>query len=1592
MNRKILKVATIVLLLVTLTMANFISVGIGLVSYAVSNDATNHQNVEFKATQKQEGTLLLEVGVKKEGYFNGTIQLENSNFNLKKSDSPYVNKIEGNTLTLNQINAGTTAQIEVEIEPVKKDIFDVGLLNMISELILNGIYRDHTEKNIKIQATREVKVEYQEQNTEGSINHSAEIITNKVVEISGEEKRVVQISVNLGLKENNYPIKEIALKVTAPKVNHQSPEVAKNVTFNTMTHYDYQYDGTTAQIVFTNVPNDKNLISWKKQGNENVVLTFIYEKEADIKEAEIQTEQKVTLYNDKVLSTAQTIKVEEQEKDAMIQIKANNIENSIYKGKLYASLDREIQGKTSLKVNLANVHQSVTIAEEQVKYQVGENQVDANVIYKQTTFSKEQFTKLFGENGNITIKNENGEVLATISEQTPIDDNNNFVIDYEGKEPHAIEIEATAPIAEGTLEFIHNKVIKAQEKQTIQSATEFVTKINYAGQTNEARTQLAESKSEIKLETNKQTLSTVTTNNVEIRGTLKANSEQYNLYKNPSITFELPEEVENVQMNGIALIYENELKIRDYAINGRTITVNLEGEQSNYKEKGMEGATIVLDLNITVNKKATTKTSQIIMNCANQGETAAAQKEIRTVAPKDVTLIHNMKELNVETMGQEKVKAVALQRGTDSKTIETQIEMINNNENAVENVKILGTFPTKNGENNIDTKIVEAIRMQMPEGSKIYYTQNEKATEDSKDAKNQWEESVRDAAQVKKFLIEIPKMESQESVQGTYKLEVPAGLDYNQTAKAAYEVSYTNTATKVNNQMKATTLQLETGVGPRAEIKVVPTVGGKQDTVVRNGEVIQYRLEVTNTGSEDIHDLVIAATVPEGTKLVKPEKYYEYTGASYYEELEDKVYHDKIETLPTGKTITKTYEVMVNRDCSEGTKINSVAQIQYGDVKKQSNQTELTSKPGDIRTIVKRITGQNSELYSHGTAIYYAMVENLSDEKQDNVIVRTNLPKEFTVDKLELVTGMEKEEVSDESVHAPGDEDREQIPEETEVDSEESNTQTEEIKYSEAINIGTLNPREVKVLIYKITIKSLENNNVQKLDFSVVTQKGEDEYRSNNLVETVNGIHVAFSMRANTESKYLKSGDVVEYTMTITNQGTADLYDLIIKDNIPEQMTVTKVLVNEEEQQELGNDMELSMDVEAGATKIVKVQAVVDYSEVRNEAEAISNVATAEIDGEEVARTAEISHIIEANETEESNNPNTPEDPDHQGEIANGKQMISGIAWYDENANGRRDQNEKVLENIKVKLLNVKTNRFVKEESGRELEATTNSSGLYVLNNIAKGNYIVVFEYDNTQYTLTKYQAEGVTTDLNSKAMKNELLIEDQRREVASTDMIEISDNNISDINIGFVKLQNFDLKLEKFVSKIIIQNANGTTVKEYNDETMAKAELDAKTINGSNVIIEYKIKVTNVGEIDGYARKIADYMSNELKFSSELNKDWYQSGDTLYTTSIANDKIAAGESKVLTLTLTKSMTENSTGLIPNTAEIAESYNEMGINDSNSTPGNRVRGENDMGSAEVFLGIRTGGVVYISIVIVVAIGLGIVAFVIIRKRKQTEKI
>ena len=358
MKNKLLKISIIVALILTMTIANFIFVGSSFITYAADALATNNANIEFNAyfkdkegnntnsleftTDEQEQTMYLNVNVKKDGYFNGQIEISKSNFTLVSTENQYVNRIEGNTIYLNQLNAGTNAEIDIKIKPVMEDITQTGLLSMNSEIKLSGVYKDSTERDITINSTREVNLKLVESNTPENVENNLNIITNKIMKINGEEKRIVQFSVSLGLKDNNYPIKNIYSRINIPEIKEKQPEVLHVVNLNSMTKWEMKNENGYIEFQFSNdLSEDKNLL-WKKSGNENIILTYIYEKDVDLENIEITSQENITLYNDKEINANDTkITLNNEEKDTTISIETKNSEQQIFKGKLYSGIDRK---------------------------------------------------------------------------------------------------------------------------------------------------------------------------------------------------------------------------------------------------------------------------------------------------------------------------------------------------------------------------------------------------------------------------------------------------------------------------------------------------------------------------------------------------------------------------------------------------------------------------------------------------------------------------------------------------------------------------------------------------------------------------------------------------------------------------------------------------------------------------------------------------------------------------------------------------------------------------------------------------------------------------------------------------------------------------------------------------------------------------------------------------------------------------------------------------------------------------------------------------------------------------------------------------
>ena len=131
--------------------------------------------------------------------------------------------------------------------------------------------------------------------------------------------------------------------------------------------------------------------------------------------------------------------------------------------------------------------------------------------------------------------------------------------------------------------------------------------------------------------------------------------------------------------------------------------------------------------------------------------------------------------------------------------------------------------------------------------------------------------------------------------------------------------------------------------------------------------------------------------------------------------------------------------------------------------------------------------------------------------------------------------------------------------------------------------------------------------------------------------------------------------------------------------------------------------------------------------------------------------------------------------------------------------------------------------------------------------------------------------------------------------------------------------------------------------------------------MNSTVVKFVYNIVITNEGEIEGYAKEVKDYIPEGLEFVSDDNTGWYKLSDTVVATdALAGTLLQPGQSASVGITLKWINGENNLGKKVNVAEISKHENKYNSPDIDSTPDNKVEGEDDIDDAPVLLSISTG--------------------------------
>lgn len=1695
MQQKLIKVIA-VLLTTTILYANSATV----VSYAADNflsakalenqgTSTTNENVEFdvyydggkhtvSADVNAEDTKVnIALKVKKAGYLkDAVVDFSDTNFKIAKteeSDNIQAVDAENKKISFNQINNGENVTETINIALDKKDEISEDMFDRDNTIKFTGTYVNAKGEEVAVKKDIVVHTSWTASTAKAKLDY--EITKYIPYSANNVSKLITQGKITSYVENSVLPIKNTNIEVNAPKINNKYPETVTVVANSTnatngdangdnFSKNNWSYDSTTGKITITvnnNAVNGK--IQWAKNTTDEFILTYIYS--SDVYEAVKDSVTRVTydasssmnLYVQSGVNkvSAHVDGYEDQTKKIGDIVEfTSNATQSISKGYIYNNKnaadenkkETEYVAKYTAHVSYADVIDAIVLKQDVDQFVTanGSEQSttvgEVNYAYNKTlAISKQEFNKVFGENGEITILNEAGATLATINKDTEVKDNK-IVVNLVPFNTNSITIKTSKPQAEGNVIFEITKALaKNIEYSTSQlkSFTQIKTQVTGTAKNSDIdivstestkNVDLTEPTQKASITTSNNRLSTIVKNeNVEIKVTLENDSADDTMYTTPTIKIKFPANIETLAMKDWNVYFDDELKIDEDSImlyeNGdgtKTLELKLKGTQTKYNNAAAKGATVVLTTDITLNTLTPTTNTQITAEITNGDSTVTnVSTDVKYIAPSGVVTTNSMTGYNgdekIEVINGESQKAL-IPTKAEQKEVTFTMNVINNYENTLDHVVVLGRTPFKDNKDvstslslgsNITMPLASGITVTGVDASKvtIYYSENGEATTDLSNSQNGWTTSVTDYTKIKSYMIVLNEdyvMNGGDTITFSYKATLPANLDYDQEVYENYGVFFNNNKTSgtITDKAIATKIGFTTGSIAKLDAKLTSTIG--EGASVKSGKILEYELTINNTGVVDAENTTVEIKLPHELSFI-PQDGDDYTYKVPEDEEYDESRYEELLNLPENEVIDLTkYENLISelQQYEDNDVDSEVLKINLGKItanSKLKKTLKFRAQSDETKTVELKATVGYSDMISVETNTVSNIIEKVYFDTQIGSKYKSLKEGETYSFQIALRSSQYNYELEDESI----DNSRKNtvvtitLPDELEYDSikltrfnedtfqEDDITSTANVKVrgrKVTVKVGDVDGERGKTLIINTKVGKLANE-VYKKEVTVTSNIKADDTETENIDDisvTINkpGINVAQTANIPTGTT-ISAGEDFAYTFTIQNLSDIYLNDVEFTDALPTEVTFKYLEIVYEDGTidsnfDINSDGSINTKFYLSAGQKVTINVHVVANSIENDTN-ISNKAKFKNEYIGEVETNSVSHMVKHFEKTDVN-----VDPDDTNKET---RKVIGTVWVDANKDGVKDANEQRVSGVKVLLLNNNTSNIAMNSNNEQCITTTGTDGSYMFNNVPQGKYSVIFFYDSAKYSPTTYKKSGVSEEQNSDAIDKTVNYEGKDQIAAVTEEIVLADTNQFNIDLGIVEDAKFDLKLDKVVQAITVNNGKNTKEHVYNSK-LAKLDFESKYANTSSMVVEYKFTITNEGGIAGYVKKLADYLPEKLKFNSELNKDWYEGKDgVIYNASLANTIINPGESKEVTLILTKNMNgDNDFGLINNSAEIYEASNDYGALDIDSTPGNKATNEDDYSTANVLTSVKTGDVVIYTtliITIITIVGVGI---------------
>ena len=1587
----------------------------------------------------------------------------------------YIENYDNGVIDLKQLNASSNVHIDIPISYKNDEYISQSLITNDTSIKLSGIYVDNDGEEHEIEETQSLKLSWTDERALDVsskvlkyVDYENGIVLQTLVKVDNStDKKTLpvansELEIDVPEIDGILPEKVNVSVISLQLTNGEEPE---NTKFN-KENWSYDIENKKLKIEVENNEVTKNfynesLTGLKSQeysskyyngtGSDEYVITYIY-KDITSKNHKFTAHQNVKammniLSGDNGLSKIENEKSEdfilENQDGEIASLDVENLTEELSKSYFYANYSKidtyDLSIVTKYIMNVANKDLVENMYFEDVQnfyIDKSGNMINNNDLsYKELVVNRANFEEILGVEGQIKIYDANDKsiIYGLIDKNSIVDSNGDMTLFVNGKIDR-IRIEVSKPINEGNLivkttKGLGNLSIPKEQLLNIDSIltrTDFNVKYSDIDEiinvgTKNTITKLLDTKTMASIVIGKEKLSTLTENeNVDIKIELNNDDKQSDLYGHSEFTIDYPSYVDNIEVTNTSILYGEGLDISYVKNQDRKIIVAIDGIQKELNSGILtNGTNIVLTTNIKVSEFAPMKYDSFKMTYTNDEATSyennLSEAYVKYFAPSGLVAVNTVRNYkdndNYITSVRQGTKTELINTYQNSRTASTELLIMNNNENTVSNISIIGSFPYKGmkdyltGEDMGNTRDIEVMPIIAGENDgeefEILYSNEENPEENS----SSWVSDFYSLNKVKSFMIKPINpnyaMLKADTLEFSYDFVIPANLGHGEKIISTYKVEYDNNTENgvLHESSYPDIVSIMTEDGPEVEMHISTD---KED--VYEGEELYVSYQIMNKGNRKLSNLNFSVPFPENVSYIS---YYTANENSVnIENMGDRL---KVTTLELKENQDLIFDVTYKANSSkyfEDENGKNIAQDDVIDINASLEASGLGSiiKASPVQIKIKKaelvvsednIDSLDDATYKVGNEIPIGLsIRNISDSEISNIKIQKEIPEGLDIVSIKQIIDEEEQDIS-------------------------SNIRSGVVE----IALDKISPKSMTRIEFVFKVNNVQESVISKrVKFKSTIKANDKEYESNEVIATIAKSQIQIVQETDSSNTYIKENGIVNYIVKVKNVGGAIASGIKFEDVVPDCMTIVSYSYANDGIQYNNNNVvdgtiKANLVIKPNEEVVfnIKVQATGNLDSIEKSATNIARVDSVE---QGTVTSNSITHIIEKSEEEVVEQTNEIKNEEKvisndvpveetrvlgknyeaptfvQSEIKKENiertYKINGNIWEDINKDGIKEIDEGKIDDyndMKVILVNA--------ENGVVLDTQIpDSTGNYLFQGVRNGEYYIILDYNTKKYGITTYRKDGVSEIVNSDIISSKVEENGIQKNTAVTDKFVVNNQSISNVDMGLFYADVYDMEISSMVSQIMIQTSHGMTTTTFDNEKLAKEEIVPNDLDGSTAYIEYTIKVMNKGAIPGYIKRIVSYKADNLEFNSglEANTNWYSGANkNIYTNCLSNVEIKPGESREVKLLLEKKMTEDNTGLINNQFEIAEDYNIYGISDIDSVPGNRVQAEDDMSIADSIITLATGEKIVYTIFIVIGVSLVTVTGYVVNKKIKLVK-